>query len=121
MSRGSDKLQIIRNIYHSEYGEDISMDKDLDIIEKELKEKETFEELVNMDLDLFMKAVDIKGLIEDYQKFKQALEIIKNKRVDVDLLTQSVCAMQYNEEIENHFFKKRLTREEFDFLKEVLL
>lgn len=51
--------------------------KDFETIEEALKEKEKFEELVGMDLGLFMKMVDIKGLIEDYQKFKKALETVK--------------------------------------------
>ena len=47
MSKGLEKLQIIRHIYHSEYGEDVSMDKDLDIIEKELKEYESHKTFID--------------------------------------------------------------------------
>ena len=78
-------------------------------IEKELKDKEKFEELVNTDLDLFMKMVDIKGLIEDYQKFKKALEIIKKIPSFEDYLWEVYA--NYND----------LIKEEFNFIKEVLL
>ena len=98
-------------------------------IEKELKDKEKFEELVNMDLDLFMKAVDIKCLIEDYQKFKKALEIIKEKRVDVNSLiieieTEEECGKKYYNALKHYnkcVIHEILTQEEYDLLKEVLL
>ena len=90
-------------------------------IEKELKDKEKFEELVNMDLDLFMKAVDIKGLIEDYQKFKKALEVIKIKEINVHGLLLHLKRFDepdgYNVLVAE---KYKLTQEEYNLLKEVL-
>ena len=58
------------------------------------------------------------------KKLEKALEIIKNKKVNVDALSNCYFLCEYNEamdytynEIANNFF---LTQEEFDFLKEVL-
>lgn len=58
------------------------------------------------------------------RKLEKALEIIKNKKVNVDALSNCYFLCEYNEamdytynEIANNFF---LTQEEFDFLKEVL-
>ena len=82
MSKGLEALKSFKVFTQNDdgYVMKVLIDKELkekyDIIEKELKDKEKFEELINMDLDLFMKAVNIKGLIENYQKFKKALHII---------------------------------------------
>ena len=58
------------------------------------------------------------------EKELKALEIIKNKKVNVDALLNCYFLCEYNEamdytynEIANNFF---LTQEEFDLLKEVL-
>lgn len=95
----------------------------IDIVYKELKDKEKFEELVNMDLDLFMKAVDIKGLIEDYQKFKKALEIIKK-----DINMSFFETKEDNTLGETHYIVSignvcayQIPKEDYDLLKEVLL
>ena len=52
----------------------------------------------------------------------KAFEIIRNKRVDVDLLLSSFSLKYYNEQIsEEKLGEKQLTREEYDLLKEVML
>ena len=87
MSKGLEKLKTIRHIHDMECGEDESINKDLDIIEQELK----------------------------------ALEIIKEKKVNVMLFIslKDIGLERYNKcfEAEEH----QLTQEEFDFLKEILL
>ncbi len=109
------KKCMVQNCDYAEYY------KEFETIEKELKDKEKFEELVNIDLDLFMKAVDIKGLIEDYQKFKKVLEILKNKKVDIWTLGISDKLSYYHYCIGAKSNKSlRLTREEWNLLKEVL-
>ena len=105
--------------------------EDYDTIEKELKDKEKFEELVNMDLDLFMKAVDIKGLVKDYPKFKKAIEIIKNKNIDLLSLKHAFIMDKEGEESGLDWYNSAMlvrrkvldtfTQEEYGSLKEVML
>lgn len=52
----------------------------------------------------------------DLLKYKKALEIIKVKRVNVDLLYYCLKLQDYNDNARIH-----LTQEEYDLLKEVLL
>lgn len=49
MSKGLDKLKIIRHIHDTECGEDESINKDFDIIEKELKDFEWLKSKVSID------------------------------------------------------------------------
>ena len=56
--------------------------------------------------------------IEIVNKSLKALEIIKEKRVDVHLMFYYKLEI-YNSEVPNPYMK--LTQEEFDLLKEVLL
>lgn len=53
----------------------------------------------------------------------KALEIIKNKRVDIGLLLDGGDVNHYNYRIDEKWKQtpRRLTQEEYDFLKEVLL
>ena len=60
-----------------------------------------------------------KERIENSIKLK-ALEIIKEKRVDVDYLIESVSLEEYNKHIQ-YCYGSLLTQEEYDLLKEVLL
>ena len=116
MSKG---LEALENLVF-ERGTLLEQSNNLEIVKKELKDKEKFEEIVNMDLDLFMKAVDIKGLIEDYQKFKKALEIIKSTNLNVACYGyidgKNVYTLRIGElEI------KYISQEQYDLLKEVIL
>ena len=62
-----------------------------------------------------------KPRYELIEKELKALEIIKEKKVDADILYQSVDYMVYNEKTRHCFYKKPLTLEEWCLLKEVLL
>ena len=53
------------------------------------------------------------------EKELKALEIIKNKKVNVSLLSCSEWLDFYNQEIA--YKEKELTKEEYDLLKEVML
>ena len=107
------------------FGIDIetNFNEDYKTIEKELKDKEKFEELVNMDLDLFMKAVNIKGLIEDYQKFKKVLEIIKEdfftfiEFKEEKRETKTYYLINFN----RGDYKVYLPKEKWELLKEIML
>ncbi len=134
MNEGLKALERLYDNVHrnSQYYETGLCNVDFKVIEKELKDKEKFEELVNTDLDLFMKMVDIKGLIEDYQKFKQVLEIVKKKNVFVwgfihrkEEIKDFEQTYDYYKTHYGYFHSgykfKLLTKEEYDLLKEVLL
>lgn len=84
MNKGLEALNTIRHIHDMECGEDESINKDFDIIEKELK----------------------------------ALEIIKNKDVDVEYF--KIKKDKGSLEDYNVRLYDELTQEEYDLLKEVL-
>lgn len=118
----------------------------LDIIEKELKEYQEIKEIAkryNWDditseifnvktdekyRDLFNSA--IVNIQEDYRKAR-ALEIVKEKRVDtrafIEILEDEWTWEQYMDEEDDintgghQFSRDRLTKEEYNLLKEVLL
>ena len=59
--------------------------------------------------------------LDDFYKRIKALEIIKNKRVQVHILLESNNVEEYNESIYVcEGVKYKLTQEEYDLLKEVL-
>ena len=63
-----------------------------------------------------------KQFVHDYliiEKELKALEIIKDKRVNVEWLLK--CFKDYDLETYNTYQTKPLTQEEYDLLKEVLL
>ena len=73
--------------------------------------------------DLKNKNLGCKGTVRRLifiEKELKALEIIKEKRVDFDIIFQSECVEDYNLKTRNCFFKKPLTEEEFNLLKKVL-
>lgn len=95
--------------------------EDLDIIESALKRNIELEKelcFVKTMEDLTIEAIKDKKL--------KALEIIKNKVVDMDLLFHSDILQDYNEQVPQYVFGSEmdidrcLTQEEFDLLKEVL-
>ena len=57
--------------------------------------------------------------LEIIEKELKALEIIKEKKVNLDILTQCDSVELYNKCI--HYFDRQLTQEEYDSLKKVLL
>ena len=65
----------------------------------------------------------VKGLA-DYETVKKelkALEIIKNKKVDVDYLDECIRTEAFHLSAYNFSSSQKLTQEEYDLLKEVLL
>lgn len=67
------------------------------------------------------KLVFIYGSVQQYQiieKSLKALEIIKEKEVNVFIFLHSGCLESYNDMVE---VNRKLTEEEYDLLKEVLL
>jgi hypothetical protein len=116
MSKGLKAFEDIKTVMNKLFGGVERCEKALDIIEKELKDKEKFEELVNTDLDLFMKMVDIKGLIEDYQKFSKALDIIKN--IGILKPYETIGGQCW---LETMCDATKITKDNYDLLKEVLL
>ena len=84
-------------------GEDYK--EELDIIETALKE--------NIELK---KCIDLIGDIETNNKKLKALEIIKEKKVYPSFLLNTKNLEEYNKEV-----IQKLTQEEYDLLKEVLL
>ena len=83
------------------------------------------------DIILYLNATEPKGLycenIEVIKKELNALEIIKNKRVDVFELLLGISNSvyrnpleRYNSYVEGSCFNTELTQEEFDLLSEVL-
>lgn len=87
----------------------------LDIIETALKENAELKKMIRNFNEAIGEPMIITPSIE---KKLKALEIVKNKRVDVGCLLKSKDLEDYN------FFrygKWRLTQEEYDLLKKVLL
>lgn len=86
----------------------------ISIIENALKEKIELEE----ENKALIESNDLlnEALIEDQKKLK-ALEIIKNKKVNLEYLK---CCQNYEQYITICSYGNEITEEEFDLLKEVL-
>jgi predicted RNase H-like nuclease (RuvC/YqgF family) len=84
----------------------------LKTIEEELKEKETQDSYIKMLEDR------INNLETTYLRNKKALDIIKNKKVDVKYLYYRA---EFNVEKYNDNYLETLTKEECHLLKEALL
>ena len=103
MSKGLEALQRINeNVTVVTYE---NFDEDISIIEKELKDKEELETMYS-------------NCVINGAKQKKALEIIKEKRVNIDYLRDCKTLEDYNNIL---IEKLQLTQEEYDLLKEVLL
>lgn len=90
----------------------------IDEIEKKLKELEELENRCSkagITIDDYFKYL-IEETIDNYKKLK-ALEIIKDKNVDVAWL----CGCEKLEDYNKLYQVPNLTKEEYDLLKEVLL
>ena len=91
----------------------------LNIIETALKKLEMFEEISNLPIPKYSQE-DIE-IENNKQKQLKALEIIKEKEVDIHILKNAIKSNdihKYNARFENC---AQLTQAEFDLLKEVLL
>ena len=142
MSKGLEKLKDIKQLLSlNQYGGDKDkqvVNDELYTIEKELKDyyeikeiakrykwDDITSEIFNVETDkkyrdLFDSA--IVNIQEDYRKAR-ALEIIKNKRVNVGYLIIPATLEEYNELVTGSIAGKdrQLTQEEYELLKEVLL
>ena len=85
---------------------------------KGLEELYKLKELIEYSTDL--DSANWANKIDTIEKELKVLEIIKNKRVDFDIICQSICIEDYNQKTRNCFFKRPLKQEEFNLLKEVL-
>lgn len=141
MSKGLEKLKDIKQLLSlNQYGGDKDkqvVNDELYTIEKELKDyyeikeiakrykwDDITSEIFNVETDkkyrdLFDSA--IVNIQEDYRKAR-ALEIIKNKRVNVGYLIIPATLEEYNELVTGSIAGKdrQLTQAEYDLLKEVL-
>lgn len=63
---------------------------------------------------------EISFCVEDYFKYKKALEIIKEKQIDMHNLLNSKTCEEYNGFVHWLGCKGNLTQEEFNLLEEVL-
>lgn len=92
MNKGLEALKRIKSRYNDRVCIDIL--EDFDLVEKELK---------------------------DGEKNKKALEIIKEKVLDIQTLIRTNNAVEYNSYVVKGYGEKDLTQEEYELLKEVLL
>ena len=113
MSKGLEKLKTIRHIHDMECGKDESINKDFDIIEKELKR------LDELDNGAYV-SIHINRYSELCDK-EEALQIIKKKQVSVGTLLVLDNLQQYNDYCDMVGGCKKLTEEEYDLVKEALL
>lgn len=141
MSKGLEALKELReNVCYFAIG-DYAYPR-LDIIEKELEDYQEIKEIAkryNWDdftSEIFNVEADKKyrdlfnGAIvyiqEDYRKAR-AFDIIKLKRVDVSLITDTQSLQEYNEKVPQYVIcdkngvDRLLTQEEYDLLRGVLL
>lgn len=121
MSKELEALENLRQWVLGEYNDDIKERNAYEIVEKELKEYEN--------LQLKHRSMQ-DAVLDDFKKLK-ALEIIKNKRVNVRCLT--VYCLKLNDTYKDYLDvfnycdncwdlgEILLTSEEYNLLKEVLL
>ena len=130
MSKELSPLEALEMIYDKEiYGKDLYK-KEFDIIKNALKEyekiltaKECFKDTVYK-----IAGLPLPQTMEDELKSLKALEIIKEKEVDVALFNNCNSVEEYNEGLleEDYAYDTEavephiLTKKEFDLLKEVL-
>ena len=111
MNKGLEALKELRKYGNATVNYCSYLNEQCDIVEKELKEKEELEK-------------DLKQVMSDYQELGsrcekefKALEIIKEKRVDIGWLIRSKNCSKYNLGVGE---SQALKKEEYDLLKEVL-
>lgn len=83
---------------------------------EELKKENKYlkEQYENLDRDFNSCHLDYENVKGENEKLKKAIDIIKNKDVDIDLLISSNCLDEYN------YQYLPLTQQEYELLKEVL-
>ena len=123
MSKGLEALKEARNFRHEKDKNLVVIDIDyfnkcLENIEIELKRKQNLEQMLHK--------MNVKHGYKEYLKINKALEIIKEKKVNVRAFLKC-CHREdglliYNNQCDNKSVmeSKELTQEEFDLLKEVL-
>ena len=153
MSKGLDALEFVKTMPHENGGEvGIYATDKWATIEKELKDKEKYEDFVQeicryIGLDNLFPYDNLEEIekeiktiadnshwfaVKQDQKKLKALDIIKEKKVEVGELLENDTFVDYNETVFYTYPDKRsdkeynpytyiLTQEEFDLLKEVLL
>ena len=123
MNKQLSSLEALNDLREVKGWNDDELNKRLDIIEKALKDYERLKKLYKLEEETSKHLNDIVLLMnEEINKQLKALEIIKEKMVDVVYLYSSCYELEhYNVyapfEIDD---KDKLTQEEFDLLKEVL-
>jgi len=103
MNKGLEKLKTIRHIHDMECGKDESINKDFDIIEKELKALEIIKD----------KKVNVPNLI--------ALFKSQTSYEEYEQLWDNDIRWQLTKNWDIQFSRRKLTQEDWDLLKEVLL
>lgn len=123
MSKGLEELEKIKLKW--QYGV-FTFIPNFEIVENELEEGQLAINFVNRVYDIIGGENDIDIIIDKVEKQKKALELIKNKQVDVWLFNNNDNFNDYNWAIELCYHREKasdyyLTEEEYDLLKEVLL
>ena len=110
MSKGLEKLKTIRHIHDMECGKDESINKDFDIIEKELKEYEKMKAVKGT--ITFDKAIEdtLINACPNVAKKLKALEILRECNLTID---------EFNKKF--NFISGKVPKDKVDLLKEVLL
>lgn len=94
---------------------------DFSIIEKDLERLEILEEEYNnLKKDYDNKDLEWCDLLKENAKLKQALDILKDKKVSIELLLKTDNFNQYNRVRHLYDASDYLTAEEYELLKEVL-
>ena len=102
-SKGLDAFEILKQDIGKCYKEEML------IVEKELKDYESYKVFLD-NVEKGKVTYTPRDIWEEERKKLKALEVIKNKKVDVAILFEKSCARH----------RERLTQEEYDLLKEVL-
>ena len=123
MSEGSKIIKELKDLYISPMGlpreEEKEVCKNLNIIEKELEEGKLAMTYVNAIFDILGDVRNGDLMIDIIAKQRKALEIIKNKKVQVATLILSNSCNGYN--FSKGLLGEFLTEEEYDLVKEILL
>ena len=101
------------------------MSKELEALE-ELDHLRKGVQYINQDespafISQYEEDIDIvENIVEQYEEKLKALEIIKEKRVEVRIIFHTTNAMEYNEKTRQYYDCKPLTQEQYELLKEEL-
>lgn len=112
MSKGLEAFQ--RLAYPLEKRTHKEIEEDLHIIEKELKRLEDLDSILNTGGGIWA----VNGIVS---KKLKALEILKEKQIDILYLSMSHSLEQYNKHVSFIHNEWCLIQEEYDLLREALL